>query len=212
MVQAMPVSVSEVDAPPPPMVVVQQHQQPAPEQAQDAAAVVGGAAQDNDSRAATAAAGVSATAETLVKPPAAGAVVAVAQAPSTTSQQKQFFTSSPSDSAVDSKPFKPIRVDNWGIFLLNRLQSYFQKREFCDLTIRFPSKNAQIKVHSLVVNSCTDFFAKMEREGRIVDSVLNLPEEFGPDSIAPIIRFMYTGRLDIKTGMFTRLKRAAELL
>lgn len=215
MVQAMPVSVSEVDAPPPPpMVVVQQHPHPpAPEQVQATAAVVGCAAQDSDSCAAAAAAGVSTVAEMVAEPPVAAAV-AVAHAPSTASQQKQFFTSSlsPPDSAVDSKPFKPIRVDNWGIFLLNRLQSYFQKREFCDLTIRFPSKNAQIKVHSLVVNSCTDFFAKMEREGRIVDGVLNLPEEFGPDSVAPIIRFMYTGRLDIKTGMFTRLKRAAELL
>jgi hypothetical protein len=49
-----------------------------------------------------------------------------------------------------SKTFKPIRVDNWGIFLLNRLQNYFQKKEHCDLTIRFPTKNAQIKVHMLV--------------------------------------------------------------
>ena len=211
MVQAMPVSVSEVDVPPPPMVVVQQ--QPAPEQAHGAAAVVGDDAQDNDSCAETAAAGVSTTAAS-VSTAATPAAVAVTPSPSTTTPQRQFFTSSlsPSDSAADSKPFKPIRVDNWGIFLLNRLQSYFQKREFCDLTIRFPSKNAQIKVHSLVVNSCTDFFAKMEREGRIMDGVLNLPEEFGPDSVAPIIRFMYTGRLDIKTGMFTRLKKAAELL
>ena len=210
MVQAMPVTVSDVDTQPPPMVVVQQPQQPVLDLPQDAGAVVENAAEENDPPTTGV---VSKNAEAVKKFPSDSAV-AEAHTHSTTSHQKQFFTSthSSSDSALDSKPFKPIRVDNWGIFLLNRLQSYFQKREFCDLTIRFPSKNAQIKVHSLVVNSCTDFFAKMEREGRVVDGVLNLPEEFGPDSVAPIIRFMYTGRLDIKTGMFTKLKRAAELL
>ena len=210
MVQAMPVSVGQVDAAPSPMVVVQE--QPAEHQSGETAAAavtaaaVGGAAFDNES-AATAVAVLTGKPSLHVEPP-----LASASSSTTASQQKHFFTSSPWDSAVDSKSFKPIRVDNWGIFLLTRLQSYFQKKEFCDLTIRFPSRNAQIKVHSLVVNSCTDFFAKMEREGRVVDGVLNLPEEFGPDAVAPVIRFMYTGRLDIKTGMFSRLKKAAELL
>ena len=46
------------------------------------------------------------------------------------------------------KNFQPIRVDNWGIFLLSRLQNYFTKKELCDLTLRFPAQNAQIKVQS----------------------------------------------------------------
>jgi hypothetical protein len=37
---------------------------------------------------------------------------------------------------VDTRTYQPIRVDNWGIFLLSRLQAYFQKKEHCDLTIR----------------------------------------------------------------------------
>ena len=44
------------------------------------------------------------------------------------------FVSTEND--VDNRSFQPIRVDNWGIFLLSRLQAYFQKKEHCDLTIR----------------------------------------------------------------------------
>ena len=64
--------------------------------------------------------------------------------------------------------FRPIKVDNWGIFLLTRLQNYFQKKELCDLTIRFPQRNAQIKVHKLVVNACTEYFSGAEKEGRLL--------------------------------------------
>ncbi len=60
--------------------------------------------------------------------------------------------------------FRPIKVDNWGIFLLGRLQAYFQKKEHCDLTLRFPARNAQIKVHRLVVNACTDYFSSLEQQ------------------------------------------------
>lgn len=47
-------------------------------------------------------------------------------------------------SDLDTKPFKAIQVDNWGIFLLSRFMHFYQKKEQCDLTLRFPSKNAQV--------------------------------------------------------------------
>lgn len=123
---------------------------------------------------------------------------------SSNNQQQQFI--------VDVKRFKPIRVDNWGIFLLNRLQAYFQKKEHCDLTIRFPHRNAQIKVHKLVVNACTDYFVQMEKAGLIKDGEMDMPDHFTPDAVAPIIRFMYTGRLDMKPGMFGKLHDTADAL
>ena len=48
MVQAMPVTVSDVDTQPPPMVVVQQPPQPVLDVPQDAGAVVENAAEEND--------------------------------------------------------------------------------------------------------------------------------------------------------------------
>jgi hypothetical protein len=74
----------------------------------------------------------------------------------------------PSQPAAGKAQLRPIKVDNWGIFLLTRLQNYFQKKELCDLTIRFPQRNAQIKVHRLVINACTEYFSGAEKEGKLV--------------------------------------------
>ena len=108
--------------------------------------------------------------------------------------------------------YKTIRVENWGIFLLSRLTSYFQKKEYCDLILRFPDRNAQIKVHKLVVNACTEWFVQKEREGRIIEGVLDMPPELTPEAVAPIIRFMYSGLLDLKDGAFNTLRDTAHFL
>jgi len=42
---------------------------------------------------------------------------------------------------------KQVRVDNWGIFFLQRLQQLFSKSEQCDLVLHF-STNEKIKVSS----------------------------------------------------------------
>ena len=115
-------------------------------------------------------------------------------------------------STLEPRKFKPIKVDNWGIFLLSRLQAYFQKKEYTDMTLRFPSKNAQIKVHKLVVNACTDYFIKANDLGLINDGIYDMPSTLLPEYVAPIIRFMYTGRLDLKSHMFAKMKETATTL
>ena len=113
---------------------------------------------------------------------------------------------------TEPRKFKPIKVDNWGIFLLSRLQAYFQKKEYTDLTLRFPTKNAQIKVHKLVVNACTDYFIKAQDLGLIQNGVYDMPSTLLPEYVAPIIRFMYTGRLDLKSHMFEKMKATSTTL
>ena len=110
------------------------------------------------------------------------------QSPNVTSTARPWV-----GSTLEPRKFKPIKVDNWGIFLLSRLQAYFQKKEYTDLTLRFPSKNAQIKVHKLVVNACTDYFIKANDLGFINDGIYDMPPTLLPEYVAPIIRFMYTG-------------------
>ena len=126
------------------------------------------------------------------------------------------FTKALTPKITTERKFKPIKVDNWGIFLLSRLQSYFQKKEFCDLTIRFPTRNAQIKVHRLMVNACTDFFLQLEQESKSSPThepnIIDMPTNFTPETVAPIIKFMYTGRLEFKPGSFEKLREAAASL
>ena len=107
----------------------------------------------------------------------------------------------------EKKNFQPIRVDNWGIFLLPRLQNYFTKKELCDLTLRFPAQNAQIKVktfhsktpdgvsnfssqvHKLILTACTEYFSRLEQEGEGKEpGQIDMPSNFTPEALAPIIR------------------------
>ena len=118
----------------------------------------------------------------------------------------------PEQSQTPKRNYKPIRVDNWGIFLLSRLQTYFQKKEYCDLTLRFPTKNAQIKVHKLILNACTDFFSQFEKEGKVKDNSIDMPANFTPETVAPIIRFMYTGKIELKESVYEKLRETAETL
>ena len=39
---------------------------------------------------------------------------------------------------------KPIRVDNWGNFLAQRIEALYDKQEHCDLTLRFPHGDLKV--------------------------------------------------------------------
>lgn len=47
-----------------------------------------------------------------------------------------------------------VKVDNWGTFFLQKLQNFFNKTDYCDLTLQFLD-NSQLKVHRLVLSACT---------------------------------------------------------
>ena len=45
-----------------------------------------------------------------------------------------------------------------------------------------------------MVNACTDFFLDKDRDAT---GAVEMPADFSPEAVAPIVRFMYTGRLDL---------------
>lgn len=106
---------------------------------------------------------------------------------------------------------KQVRVDNWGTFFLQRLQTFFNKTDYCDLTLQFDG-NVQLKVHRLVMNACTDYFHILEQTCEMVDDVLMMPPDLTPDIILPIVNFMYTGMLEFQMANYQRLYKAAELM
>lgn len=57
---------------------------------------------------------------------------------------------------------KQVKVDNWGIYFLQRLKHFFNRTDYCDLTLQFQD-NAQLKVHRLVLSACTEYFELLER-------------------------------------------------
>lgn len=106
---------------------------------------------------------------------------------------------------------KQVRVDNWGTFFLQRLQLFFNKTDYCDLTLQFEG-NVQLKVHRLVINACTEYFHVLEQTCETVDDVLIMPPDLQADVVVPIVNFMYTGMLEFQMSMFDKLYKTAELM
>ncbi|XP_049937928.1 uncharacterized protein LOC126412394 [Schistocerca serialis cubense] len=106
---------------------------------------------------------------------------------------------------------KQVKVDNWGVFFLQRLHHFFSKNEFCDLILLF--KNAErIKVHRVVLYACTEYFQLLEKENPPGSHLLRMPEDMDPEVVVPIINFMYTGRLEFKYELHSKLYSAAKVM
>lgn len=104
---------------------------------------------------------------------------------------------------------KSVKVDNWGVFFLQKLQNFFNKTDYCDLTLQF-NDNSQLKVHRLVLSACTDYFNALERTTNCQDQILVMPRDFQADVVVPIVNFMYTGTLEFEYKMYDRLFRTAK--
>ncbi|XP_068153866.1 centrosome-associated zinc finger protein Cp190 [Drosophila tropicalis] len=104
---------------------------------------------------------------------------------------------------------KSVKVDNWGVFFLQKLQNFFNKTDYCDLTLQFRD-NSQLKVHRLVLSACTDYFNVLEQTCEIIDDALIMPNEFQADVVVPIVNFMYTGTLEFELKMYGKLLRTAK--
>uniref|UniRef100_A0A7G3AQV3 Putative microtubule binding protein n=1 Tax=Lutzomyia longipalpis TaxID=7200 RepID=A0A7G3AQV3_LUTLO len=103
---------------------------------------------------------------------------------------------------------KSVKVDNWGVFFLQKLQNFFNKTDYCDLTLQFKD-NSQLKVHRLVLSACTDYFNLLETTCEMHGDILIMPRDLQADVVVPIVNFMYTGTLEFEVCMYERLLKTA---
>ncbi|KAL7032720.1 hypothetical protein ACKWTF_007388 [Chironomus riparius] len=101
-----------------------------------------------------------------------------------------------------------IKVDNWGTFFLQKLLNFFNKTDYCDLTLQFLD-NSQLKVHRLVLSACTDYFNMLEQTCEMVEDILIMPKDLQADTILPIVNFMYTGSLEFHYSMYEKLLKTS---
>lgn len=106
---------------------------------------------------------------------------------------------------------KQVKIDNWGTFFLQRLQHFFNRTDFCDLTLQFVD-NVQLKVHRLVLNTCTEYFQMLENSCDVIDDCLIMPMDLQMDVVVPIVNFMYTGQLEFQLQNYDKLYAAAKLM
>uniref|UniRef100_A0A2A4IW28 Centrosome-associated zinc finger protein CP190 n=1 Tax=Heliothis virescens TaxID=7102 RepID=A0A2A4IW28_HELVI len=106
---------------------------------------------------------------------------------------------------------KQVKVDNWGIYFLQRLKHFFNRTDYCDLTLQFQD-NAQLKVHRLVLNACTEYFELLERTCEMYEDCLVMPDDLQADVVVPIVNFMYTGHLEFRQDLLERLYQTSQIL
>lgn len=110
-----------------------------------------------------------------------------------------------------SDDVKQVKVDNWGIYFLQRLKHFFNRTDYCDLTLQFQD-NAQLKVHRLVLSACTEYFELLERTCEMYEDCLVMPDDLQADVVVPIVNFMYTGHLEFKMDLLERLYQTSQIL
>lgn len=106
---------------------------------------------------------------------------------------------------------KQVKVDNWGIYFLQRLKHFFNRTDYCDLTLQFQD-NAQLKVHRLVLSACTEYFELLERTCEMYEDCLVMPDDLQADVVVPIVNFMYTGQLEFKVELLEKLYQTSEIM
>lgn len=106
---------------------------------------------------------------------------------------------------------KQVKVDNWGIYFLQRLKHFFNRTDYCDLTLQFQD-NAQLKVHRLVLSACTEYFELLERTCEMYDDCLVMPDDLQADVVVPIVNFMYTGQLEFRLDLLERLHQTSQIM
>lgn len=110
-----------------------------------------------------------------------------------------------------SSNVKQVKVDNWGIYFLQRLKNFFNRTDYCDLTLQFQDK-AQLKVHRLVLSACTEYFELLERTCEMYEDCLIMPDDLQADVVVPIINFMYTGQLEFSMDILERLYQTSQIM
>ncbi|KYN04796.1 PREDICTED: centrosome-associated zinc finger protein CP190 [Cyphomyrmex costatus] len=108
---------------------------------------------------------------------------------------------------------KQVKVDNWGSFFLQRLQTLYLDEQFLDLKIKFPTSNITVQAHRLVVTTCTDYFMQLEEQQKEKDENFDgiiMPSDMPYECVKSIISFMYTGQLEYWTSEQHALYRTAQ--
>lgn len=106
---------------------------------------------------------------------------------------------------------RQVKVDNWGIYFLQRLKHFFNRTDYCDLTLQFQD-NAQLKVHRLVLNACTEYFEVLERTCEMYEDCLVMPDDLQADVVVPIVNFMYTGQLEFRLDLLEKLYQTSLIM
>ncbi|CAG0893271.1 unnamed protein product [Darwinula stevensoni] len=106
---------------------------------------------------------------------------------------------------------KPLKIDNWSSYVLQRLTSLFEEGTKCDASLQL-TDGRTFRAHSLILFACSPYFDNSYQRLKDGTSLYHLPAEADEESLTAILRFMYTGKLDIRDETYDRIHELAKLL
>ncbi|CAG0913806.1 unnamed protein product [Notodromas monacha] len=109
---------------------------------------------------------------------------------------------------------KTVKVENWPIFFLQRLHAMHQAGVKCDTILRFANEpdTVCLKVHGMVLNSCSRFFELLPRNRSGALQVLTLPCGVGYKEMESVVNFLYTGLLEFQDDNALQVYRLCQRL
>ncbi|KAG8262025.1 hypothetical protein J6590_061757 [Homalodisca vitripennis] len=110
---------------------------------------------------------------------------------------------------TETKEKKNLKLGNWQVFLLEKLNQLYTKGDLCDVTLKF-GDNTSIKAHKLVLSACTNFFDHLPATSPGI--VLHMPKSMKEQHVRSIINFMYTGKLEYMSEDHKSVLSAAKQL
>lgn len=103
-----------------------------------------------------------------------------------------------------------LKVDTWGEYILQNLEILYKKEMYCDFILKFHGGEV-LKVHRVILLTCTSLLSETDAmEGK---SELLMPADLNFASVEPVIRFVYSGYLEIQksdsemTSVYAAAKR-----
>ncbi|XP_071526103.1 uncharacterized protein [Panulirus ornatus] len=111
-----------------------------------------------------------------------------------TSTRETVSTSSIASSGGVHTSSDYVEDDIWGAYLLKNLEYLYDFEECCNLVLKF-SSGETLKVHRGVMRAATALLL-LENHGS--ENEIELAKDLQYASVEPVIRFVYSGRLDIR--------------
>ncbi|KAK4295741.1 hypothetical protein Pmani_031715 [Petrolisthes manimaculis] len=88
-----------------------------------------------------------------------------------------------------------IQIENWGTYLLQKLEVLYEQEQECDLILKFWGGET-LKVHRAIVLACTSLVSGPDAAQ--CRGEYTVPSDLNYSHVEPVIRFVYSGRFDIE--------------
>uniref|UniRef100_T1INB2 BTB domain-containing protein n=1 Tax=Strigamia maritima TaxID=126957 RepID=T1INB2_STRMM len=106
------------------------------------------------------------------------------------------------------------RKENYSQEMFSNFDKYRMTEKYCDIILRVVSTDTLFRAHTLILSSASVFFEELLQNPKHRDCrniVLSLPEYVENNGLAPVLAFVYSGKMKIKVSNVINIFKVAWL-